>query len=96
MGEVVNRFDAVDKLKDILEQYFTLKQSNEQLQQRVKELEEVNNQKDVVIFAFKLALQKLMRQCRQTSNSIGKTGHRLFGSDDFMMVWEDVEQLLNK
>jgi predicted nuclease with TOPRIM domain len=44
--------------------------------------------------SLKEALTKLCNQCESTSNSLGKTGWRLFGSDDFMMVYEDVKELL--
>jgi hypothetical protein len=61
--------------------YPSLIEENKGYQERIAALEEM--------------LAILLERCRLTSSSIGKTGHRLFGSDDFMMVYEDAENLLD-
>lgn len=43
------------------------------------------------------ALEKLINQCQQTSESMGKSNpRRLFASDDFMMVWEEAKEALGE
>jgi len=47
------------------------------------------------IIELENALENLLRQCRQTSDSMGHKGtRRIFASDYFMMVWEEAREVL--
>lgn len=67
--------------KEVISQNeLSLAKLNQALHQRVDELEAM--------------LGKLLNQSKQTSQSMRITGRRLFRSDDFMMVWDEAQEVL--